>query len=193
MASYVQALFFHTFSEAAELFGKIESRDFRSSDKKAFAEWMDIQLTRVPCYRDFMVEAIRQDFQVDVDPSYALAYIRDRPSRFLAELPWGFVAASGAATFVTSDNPVHFFHSGVVYPLNPRLVLVVSELLEKEGLTNGDVELVEMINLSIITGASKYVFASERLSGFDVTVQRSIGKENLRMVRDVLKRFAKRS
>src|SRR5258708_1674293 len=41
-------------SGAAQLFGKIESRAFRSSEKKAFAEWMDVQLTRVPCYRDCM-------------------------------------------------------------------------------------------------------------------------------------------
>lgn len=180
-------------SEAAELFNRIESRVFRSSEKTSFAEWMDVQMTRVPCYRDCMVEAIRRDFLVDVSPSYALAYFRDKPSNFLAELPWGFLAASGGSRFVTSDNPVHFFHSGVVYPLNPKLALVASESLEREGLTEADAELVEMVNFSTITGASRCVFASEHLPGVDAMVQQSLGKENLRMVRDVIQTIAKRS
>jgi hypothetical protein len=172
-------------SEAAQLFDKIESRVFRSSEKKAFAEWMDVQMTRVPCYRDCMVDAIRRQFLVDVTPSYALAYITDKPSNFLAELPWGFLAASGSSRFVTSDNPVHFFPSGVVYPLNPNLALVASESLEKEGLTEVGPDIVEMVNLSIISGAKRFVFASERCPNLDVTVQQNLGRDNLRLLRAV--------
>ena len=180
-------------SEAAQLFDKIESRVFRSSEKKAFAEWMDIQMTRVPCYREFMVEAIRRDFLVDVTPSCALGYVTDKPSWFMAELPWGFLEASGNSKFVTSDNPVHVFHSGIVYPLSPTLALVASELLEKEGLTEVGPDVVEMVNLSTIASASKYVFASERLSSLDPAVQQTLGKDNLRTEWDALKSIVKRS
>jgi hypothetical protein len=170
-------------TRAARLFRRIESRDFAESEREEFAKWMSVQMTRVPCFREWILEGVRRDYQLAVSPSYALAHVEDTHFDLFADLEWGFLEAPADASFVTSDNPVYVANEGVVYPLNPKLVLVAREL-DLEGLTLADAELVGMVNLKTIEGAQTYVYATECLAGLDAIVQRRLGFDNMRTLRE---------
>lgn len=169
-------------TDAAVLFARIESARFGSSDKEAFAKWMSIQMTRVPCFRDWILEGVRREYQVAVSPAYALAHVEDAYYASIRDLEWGFLEASPGSQFVTSDNPVYFCSAGLVYPLNPNLALVAGEL-EAEGLTLADPELIDIVNLKTIEGAYKHVYASENLANLDAKVQQSLGIDCLAALR----------
>lgn len=166
-------------SDAARLFRKIESRDFGASDKADFAKWMSIQMTRVPCFREWILEGVRRDCQIEVSPAYALAHLEDRHFDLISGLDWGFLEAPGQLNFVTSDNPVYLCGAGLVYPLNTKLVLVAGEL-EREGLTDAEPELVDMVNLTTLKGAYKYIYASENIGTLNTRVQQCLGLDNMR-------------
>lgn len=100
-------------------------------------------------------------------------------SNTIIDWEWGFIEAPDASHFVTSDNPVYIFNGGVAYPLNPKLFLVIGEL-NKEGLTQADSELVDIINLKTIVNAYEYVFASKNLPTLNTLVQQHLGINNLR-------------
>jgi hypothetical protein len=169
-------------TDAAVLFSRIESADFDSRDKEAFAKWMSIQMTRVPCFRDWILEGVRREYQVAVSPSYALAHVEDAYYTSILDLEWGFLEASSGSHFVTSDNPVHLCSAGLVYPLNPNLALVAGEQ-GAEGLTQADPELIDIVNLKTVEGAYKYVYASENLANLDAKVQQSLGIYSLAALR----------
>ena len=165
-------------TDAAVLFAKIESACFGSRDKEAFAKWMSIQMTRVPCFRDWILEGVRREHEMAVSPSYALAHVEDAYYASIRDLEWGFLEASPGSHFVTSDNPAYICNAGLVYPLNPNLALVAGEL-GAEGLTLADTELVDVVNVKTVEGAYKYVYASENLANLNAQVQQSLGLYNL--------------
>ena len=81
-------------SKAAMLFERIESRDFKASEKEDFARWMSIQMTRVPCFRDWVLDEVTR-----ADPALT-DYLIDE----LLSCPW-----CGAA--ITEKTLVNWEHS----------------------------------------------------------------------------------
>ncbi len=150
-------------SKAAALFQKIENRSFKTSDKEAFARWMSIQMTSVPCYRDWVLDLVKAGHGLQVERAYALAHVEDRHYDLFLELEWGFMQAPADANFVTSDNPVYVCNAGVVYPLNRKLALALGNL-GKEGLTEVDAELGPVVNSNTVKGAYRCIYASECLA-----------------------------
>ena len=164
-------------TKAGELFKKIESLTFNSSDKESFAKWISVQLTRVTCFRDWVLEGFHRKHNVRVGPSYALTHVEDVYYQEICSLNWWYVEAPAGSFFVTSDNPVYFWSNVIVYPLNPQLALVMGD--QAEAWVNADSEMVEMMNLKTIEGAFKHVYAPKNLASVNAAVQAGLGINNL--------------
>ena len=170
-------------SEAANLLRKIESNSFSSRDKEALTKWLSIQITRVPCFREMILEGYRREgFQVS--SAVALAEVNDNWLTDIESWEWTFLEAPADSVFVTSDNPVYFSSAGITYPLNPKLVLIVGGLGETQDSVPVNSELVEIVNRKTIENAHNYVFASKKVESLNVTVQDSLGASNLRHLRE---------
>jgi hypothetical protein len=93
----------------------------------------------------------------------------ERVCRAITAMRWQFFEAPNGKIFLTSDNPVHWFHGGVglrmpyselVFPISSKLALIASYRDVLEGFVGVNGQAVNEINRRVASQARHYVYAS---------------------------------
>lgn len=166
-------------SKAGGVLKAIESgKQISTKQKLHLSEFLSLQLTRVPKFRDWVVEKCKQPFRMEFSPDAALGLLDTKHTHFFNDVKWEFLIAPDHAGFVTSDNPLSIHDrpnfTGWLYPLSPRIALASSA--DENRVRQLELNHVDQTNLFIIQAAQRFVYASQNSDTIQKMVQKHINR-----------------
>lgn len=144
--------------------------------KLKFAEFLSLQLTRPPIFRDWIVEKGKETFGIEFSPDLALGFLDTKHSHFVNDVKWEVLIAPASRRFVTSDNPFSIHRrpafTGWLYPVSPKIALTSSP--DEDCVRHLKPEHVDQVNLWIVQAAQRFVYASQNSESLQKMVQEHI-------------------